>query len=76
MDPFVPTVPITLWRADAVVLFNWLMTVDLDGVPMEHPAEKQALLDLLARLEETDIAIVTQDEVDMARAEVAKDMGW
>ena len=75
--PDVPKVEIALWRADAVVLFAWLMTVDLDAVPISHPAEKQALADLLARLElETDVPGVTQEEVDAARADVARDMGW
>jgi hypothetical protein len=83
MDPSLPTIELSLWRADAIVLFEWLMTVDLDSVPIEHPAEKQALTDLLTRLEGyTAIPYgasgtgLTQDEIDAARVEVAKDMGW
>lgn len=77
MDASLPIVRIDLWRADAVVLFDWLMTVDLDAVPITHPAEKQALADLLNRLEqETDIPGVTQDQIDAAREEVSRDMGW
>jgi hypothetical protein len=38
-------------RADAVVLFDWLLSTDLDAVPITHPAQKQALADLLSRLE-------------------------
>ncbi len=79
----VPKVPISLWRADAIVLFDWLMSVDLNSVPITHPAEKQALMDLLTRLEtETDVPYgasgegLLQAEIDAARAEVAKDMGW
>ncbi len=47
------TVDLKLWRSDAVVLFDWLMTVDLDldMVPVIHLAEKQALADLLNGLE-------------------------
>jgi hypothetical protein len=71
-----PKVVIQLLRSDAVVLFDWLMSVDLNAVPINHPAEKQALADLLTRLEETDVAGVTQPEIDAARAEVARDMGW
>jgi hypothetical protein len=26
-----------IWRADVVVLFDWLMSVDLNAVPVEHP---------------------------------------
>lgn len=43
MDPSLPKVRLELWRADAVVLFDWLMSVDLNAVPITHPAEKQAL---------------------------------
>jgi len=70
-------VNIALWRADAVVLLDWLMEVDLDAVPVTHPAQTQALMDLLTRLEqETDLPGFTQQEVDAAQAEVARDMGW
>ena len=76
MDKPIPKVPLSLWRSDAVVLFDWLMTVDLNTVPITHPAEKQALADLLTQLEQTEITGVTQEEIDAARAEVARDMGW
>ena len=77
MDPSIPTVSVNLWRADVVVLYDWLMSVDLNSVPITHPAEKQALVDLLTRIEtETDIPGVTQTQIDVARAEVARDMGW
>jgi hypothetical protein len=77
MDRSLPKVTIQLWRSDAVVLFDWLMSVDLDTVPITHPAEKQALADLLTWLEqETDIPGVTQGQIDTARQEVARDMGW
>ncbi|WP_212669877.1 hypothetical protein [Streptomyces sp. A2-16] len=46
-----PTVDLRLWRSDAIVLFDWLMSIDLNAVPITHPAQKQALADLLARLE-------------------------
>ena len=76
VDASVPTLTIELWRADAIVLFDWLQSVDFDRVPIDHPAEKHALTDLLARLEETDVPGVTQEEIDAARDEVARDMGW
>ena len=82
-QPDVPTVSMKLWRDDAIVLFDWLKRTDLNTVPIEHPAEKQALADLLTRLEiDTDVAYgvggtgLTQAEIDAARAAVAKDMGW
>ncbi|ASR55737.1 MULTISPECIES: hypothetical protein [Cellulomonas] len=77
MSEALPKVAIELWRSDAIVLFDWLMTVDLNTVPITHPAEKQALMDLLTRLEhETDVPCVTQEQIDAARVEVARDMGW
>jgi hypothetical protein len=77
MDPNLPTVSINLWRADAIVLFDWLARTDLDTVPITHPAQKQALADLFTRLEhESDVPGVTQEEIDIAQGEVAKDMGW
>ncbi|MCP2264715.1 hypothetical protein ACFQHV_16220 [Promicromonospora thailandica] len=77
MDPELPTVRLNLWRADAVVLFDWLMTVDLNAVPISHPAEKQALVDLLSRFEQdTDVISASRGEIDVARQEVARDMGW
>ncbi|MFE5488930.1 hypothetical protein ACFQ7Z_03010 [Streptomyces virginiae] len=71
-----PTVDFRLWRADAIVLFDWLMSTDLNTVPITHPAQKQALADLLARLEEEDIVESTGKEIAAAQAEVAKNMGW
>lgn len=59
MDSDLPMVTVLLRHADAVVLFDWLMTTDLNTVPITHPAQKQALMDLLTRLEsdvDADIA--------------------
>ena len=38
MDSDVPIVTVRLWRADAIVLFDWLMSVDIESVPITHPA--------------------------------------
>ena len=77
VDQPLPKVAIELWRSDAVVLFDWLTSVDLDAMPITHPAEKQALADLLTRLEiDTDVPRVTQEQIDAARDEVARGMGW
>lgn len=43
-------VDVRLWKADAIALFDWLLKVDLDRVPVEHPAQRQALADLFGRL--------------------------
>ncbi|MFJ9417823.1 hypothetical protein ACIRPT_27230 [Streptomyces sp. NPDC101227] len=71
-----PTVNVGLWRSDAIVLFDWLNTTDLNTVPVTHPAQKQALTDLLARLEDEDVSDSTAEEIAAAQNEVAKDMGW
>ncbi|MFC8201484.1 hypothetical protein ACFUTV_39725 [Streptomyces sp. NPDC057298] len=79
MEDDLPTVTVRLWRADAIVLFDWLMSTDLDSVPVTHPAQKQALADLLSRLEwaaDTDVTGSTTEEIAAAQQEVARDMGW
>ncbi|MFD7731020.1 hypothetical protein ACFV6F_11635 [Kitasatospora phosalacinea] len=77
MEDDLPTVSVRLWRADAIVLFDWLMSTDLDSVPVTHPAQKQALTDLLSRLEfdtDADLTGVTDEEIAAAQNEVARDM--
>lgn len=79
MEPDLPTVNLSLWRADAIVLFDWLNTTDLNTVPITHPAQKQALADVLSRFEwaaDTDITDVSAEEIAEAQQAVAKDMGW
>lgn len=76
MRPDLPVVAINLWTSDAIVLFDWLMSTDLNTVPVTHPAQKQALADLLTRLEVSVDTSVTQEQIDAAKAEVARDMGW
>jgi hypothetical protein len=79
MNSAQPTITVELWRADAVVLFDWLMSVDLNAVPITHPAQKQALADLLSALEwraDADITGSTVNEIATAQSEVAEDMGW
>lgn len=73
----VQPVSVELDRADVIVLFEWLMSVDLDDVPISHPAEKQALADLLLGIEmSTDVPEVTQTKIDQARDKIATNMGW
>lgn len=79
MEEELPTVSVRLWRADAIVLFDWLAHTDLNTVPITHPAQKQALTDLLTRLEwaaDEDVTAATAEEIAAAQAEVARDMGW
>ena len=74
--PSYPYVTLDIWRSDAVVMFDWLMSVDLNEVPITHPAQKQALMDLLTRLEETEVRNASSEEIAAAQQEVAQDMGW
>lgn len=79
MDDDLPTVTVRLWRADAVVLFDWLNNTDLNSLPITHPAQKQALADLLSRMEwaaDTDLTGATDEEIAAAQEEVTRDMGW
>ncbi|MFG2733647.1 hypothetical protein N0X72_07435 [Streptomyces carpaticus] len=77
MPDDLPSVTVRLWRADAVVLFDWLMSTDLNTVPVDHPAQKQALADLASAMEcDTDVMASTEEELAAAREDVARDMGW
>ena len=79
MGSDLPTVTVSLWRADAIVLFDWLMAVDVNTVPITHPAQKQALADPLNRLEhdtDTDITASTAEQIAAAQEQVAANMGW
>lgn len=76
-DTELPTETLTLWKSDVVVLFDWLMTVDFDALPITHPAQKQALVDLLNRIEvDADVHGASQADIDAASEEVARDMDW
>ncbi|MEV0463663.1 hypothetical protein AB0I30_13565 [Nocardia tengchongensis] len=78
-DDDIPTVNIRLWRADAIVLFDWLMSTDLNTVPITHPAQKQALADLCDRFEwacDYNVMECSEEEIAAAQEEVARDMGW
>lgn len=82
MDDPIPKITIRLWRNDAIVLFDWLMSADLDEVPAAHPAVKQALTDLLSQLEQTEVPYgasgdgLTEEEIAAASDAITRDMGW
>jgi len=69
-------VEISLWLEDAIVLFDWISRVDMERLPAVDPAVKQALTDLLTRLDESVPGELSEERVEDARREVAKDMGW
>ncbi len=79
MESDLPTVNVCLWRADAIVLFDWLNSIDLNTVPVTHPAQKQALADLASRFEwatDVDLTEVSAEEISQAQSEVARGIGW
>ena len=77
MDEEIKHVTLRLWDGDAIVLFDWLMGVDLNAVPTTHRAQKQALMDLLTCLESQTLAPhATDDEIKAAQERCARDMGW
>ena len=68
---------VKLWRADSIVLLDWLMTVELDKLPMTNRAQRQALSDLLSALEVgADVPGVSAEEIASAQAQVCRDYGW
>ncbi len=71
------TIGISLWEPDVVVLFDWLMSVDLEAVPIRDRSQKQALMDLLTALETQTLAPhASEEQIKLARERVARDLGW
>jgi hypothetical protein len=69
-------VDLRLWDQDAIVLLDWLMSVDLEAVPVAHRAQKQALMDLLNQLEQSLPPATSSEQIDAAKAAVSRDMRW
>lgn len=65
---------LSLWTADAVVLFDWLINVDLDQIPVRHMAQKQALMDLLQQLDRS-IPGHTHADIEQAHLLLTREMG-
>ncbi|MEU8382150.1 hypothetical protein [Streptosporangium sp. NPDC048865] len=65
---------LSLWTADAVVLFDWLLSVDLDQLPVRHLAQKQALMDLLQQLDRS-IPGYTSEDIEHAHLLLTQEMG-
>lgn len=65
LDDQALSLSLELSRSDAVVLTDWLTSVDLDAVPVTHPGEKQALADLLLKLKHArDMPRGTEESLD------------
>ena len=67
-------VDIRLWDRSALVLMNWLLTHNERSLPYDHPAQKQALRDLLTALEWTRGLGFSERELADAQERVAKNM--
>ncbi|MER5622759.1 MULTISPECIES: hypothetical protein [unclassified Streptosporangium] len=65
---------LSLWTADAVVLFDWLINVDLDQIPVQHLAQKQALMDLLQQLDRS-VPGYTHADIEQAHRLLTREMG-
>jgi hypothetical protein len=76
-DQSEPTIiDLRLWDQDAIVLFDWLMTVDFDALPVTHRAQKQALMDVLDQIVQSLPPGVTAEAVEAAKDAVSRDIGW
>jgi hypothetical protein len=77
-EPDEPTFDtLDLWSADSIVLFDWLMKVDFEALPITHRAQKQALTDLLNCIERDTLAShATDEEIRQAQEDVSQDMDW
>lgn len=75
MNDSTPTfLDIRLWDRSALVLMDWLLATNEQALPFAHPAQKQALRDLLAALEWCRGLGYTDEELAEAQEQVARDM--
>jgi hypothetical protein len=65
---------VRLHPAQVPVLYAWLCSVDLDQVPVGHPAHRLALMDLLTAIEaDTGAHYATTADIAQARDRVAQE---
>jgi len=62
-------VDVRLSKDAAAVLTHWLTTVPDNVIPVTHPADRQALADLLFALEEASVP-PTADTLELARKQL------
>lgn len=67
-------VGIRVWDRSVLVLMDWLLTTDETALPYTHPAQKQALRDLLTAIEWARGLGYTEAELEVAREQVASNM--
>lgn len=73
-EPAPEFIDIRVWDQSVLVLMDWLLTTDEGSLPYAHPAQKQALRDLLTALEWARGLGYTDAELSAAQDRVARDM--
>lgn len=63
-----------VWDRSVLVLMDWLLTTDETALPYTHPAQKQALRDLLTAIEWARGLGYTDAELEVAREQVSSNM--
>ncbi|RYF52420.1 MAG: hypothetical protein EOO27_28595 [Comamonadaceae bacterium] len=63
-----------VWDRSVLVLMDWLLTTDENSLPVTHPAQKQALRDLLTAIEWARGLGYTDAELAVAQEQVSSNM--
>ncbi|MFL6062689.1 MAG: hypothetical protein ACJ72E_15785 [Marmoricola sp.] len=67
-------VGLRIWDRSALVLMDWLLTTDENALPYTHPAQKQALRDLLTAVEWARGLGYTDADLATAQEQVSSNM--
>lgn len=67
-------VDLRVWDRSVLVLMDWLLTTDEKALPYTHPAQMQALRDLLTAIEWSRGLGYTDEELAVAQEEVSSNM--
>jgi hypothetical protein len=67
-------VGLRVWDRSMLVLMDWLLTSDENVLPYTHPAQKQALRDLLTAIEGARGLGYTDAELAVAQEQVSSNM--
>lgn len=67
-------VGLRVWDRSVLVLMDWLLTTDENALPYTHPAQKQALRDLLTSIEWARGLGYTDLELAVAQEQVSSNM--
>ena len=73
-EPELGFVGLRMWNRSVLVLMDWLLTTDEKALPYTHPAQKQALRDLLTAIEWSRGLGYTDEELAIAQERVSSNM--